>query len=73
MNPRRPCPKRIRLVLPALTDEQAALLHDLCAEVTEALWRVYGDFLSDLCARRVEDGDADHALAATDDDNDIGF
>lgn len=73
MSPTRTGPKRIRLVLPALTDQQVALLHDLCAEVTESLWLVHGDFLTDLCARRVEDGHADRALAAADDDSDIDF
>lgn len=73
MSPRRTRQKRIRLVLPTLTDQQVALLHDLCAEVTESLWLVHGDFLADLCARRVEDSHADPALAAGDDDSDIGF
>jgi hypothetical protein len=72
MSPTKPRPKRIRVVLPALTDEQATLLHDLCAEVTESLWHVHGDFLSDLCARRADDGHADRAPAAHD-DSDIDF
>lgn len=81
MMPTPPTPKRIHLILPALTDEQAALLLDACTEITELLWHIHGDFLGDLCERRVEhtdvqNPDTDHVYAlpeSGEDDSDIDF